>query len=58
MTFKDDSNRDVTQTVSVAENSVIYHVTSGGLEAWILNDFDKVVFYLYSFYNDLCLIEL
>ena len=42
--LKDKDNNDVTQDVSTdtEANVVQYHVVKEGVEAWILQDFDKV----------------
>ena len=40
--MKDKDNHDVEQDVSTDANSVQYHVVKDGVEAWILQDFDKV----------------
>lgn len=42
ITYKDNNNKNVSQTTSVNGNSVMYHVVKDGAEAWILNDFDRV----------------
>jgi cell division protein FtsL len=43
MTMKDQNNENVTQDVSADANANIiqYHVVKDGIEAWILQDFDK-----------------
>jgi len=41
MTYKDSHDKTINQTVSVAENSIIYHVVQDGIDAWIVRDFDK-----------------
>jgi len=46
--MKDRDNHDVEQDVSTDVNVVQYHVVKEGVEAWILQDFDKVVFSLVS----------
>jgi len=43
MKLKDANNNDVEQDVSTDGDTVLYHVTSEGIETWILQDFDKVV---------------
>jgi len=42
--MKDKDNHDVEQDVTTDTNVVQYHVVKDGVEAWILQDFDKVVF--------------
>jgi hypothetical protein len=42
VTFKDSNNKQINQTVAVADNSVIYHVVQDDTEGWIIDDFDKV----------------
>ena len=44
--LKDKDNHDVEQDVSTDANVVQYHIVKEGVEAWILQDFDKVVFSL------------
>lgn len=39
--MKDKDNHDVEQDVSTDANAVQYHVVKEGVEAWILQDFDK-----------------
>lgn len=41
MTYKDNNDRTINQTVSVDENSVIYHIVQDGVDAWVVRDFDK-----------------
>jgi hypothetical protein len=41
MTYKDSNEKSINQTVSVADNSVIYHVVQDGVDAWIVQDFNK-----------------
>jgi len=40
--MKDKDNNDVEQDVYTEANVVQYHVVKEGVEAWILQDFDKV----------------
>jgi len=46
MMYQANNGKNINQTVSVAENSVIYHVVQDGADVYILQDFDKVSDYL------------